>query len=59
MKFRFKSLLISSMTLLIMQTVTAQPVSTSKTFTLEQGLTCLDWCHLQRTMRQYKLGSKT
>lgn len=38
MKFRFKPLLISSMTLLLMQTVTAQPVSISEPFSLEQGL---------------------
>lgn len=50
MKFRFKPLLISSMTLLLMQTVTAQPVFTSKSFTLEQGLTCLDWAKKEQSM---------
>ncbi|WP_151683188.1 MULTISPECIES: hypothetical protein [Acinetobacter] len=50
MKFRFKPLLISSMTLLIMQTVTAQPVSTYKSFTLEQGLTCLDWAKNEQSL---------
>ncbi|MGR0304038.1 hypothetical protein ACUVP6_01205 [Acinetobacter beijerinckii] len=50
MKFRFKQLLISSTTLLLMQCVMAQLISTSKPFTLERGLTCLDWAKKEQSM---------
>jgi hypothetical protein len=36
--------------MLLMQTVTAQPVSTSKPFILEQGLTCLDWAKNEQSI---------
>ncbi|KHF77849.1 hypothetical protein PJ15_0905 [Acinetobacter sp. neg1] len=42
MKIRFEQLLISSTTLLLMQCVMTQLISTSKPFTLERGLTCLE-----------------
>ncbi|WP_336141626.1 MULTISPECIES: hypothetical protein [unclassified Acinetobacter] len=50
MKFRFKQLLISSTTLLLMQCVKAQLISTSKPFTLEWGLTCLEWAKKKQSM---------
>ena len=43
MRFKLRPFLLASASLLALQTVVAQPVSTSNAVTLEQGLNCLDW----------------
>lgn len=57
MKYQLKQLLITSITLLVMSNSTAEPVSTSQSFTLEQGLSCLDWVKREQSFtNQLALG---
>ncbi len=58
MKYQLIQLLITSITLLVMSKATAQPVSTSQSFTLEQGLSCLDWAKKEQSFtNQLALGA--
>ncbi|ENV72495.1 hypothetical protein F946_01970 [Acinetobacter johnsonii ANC 3681] len=49
MRFKLRSFLLASASLLALQTVVAQPVSTSNAVTLEQGLNCLDWAKQEQS----------
>lgn len=59
MHVRLKHLLVISSTLLILQPATAQPVSTSTSLTLEQGLSCLDWANKEQSFsNQLAFGAR-
>lgn len=58
MRCMIKEFLVTSISLLMIHTATAQPISASS-LTLEQGLSCLDWTENEQSFNnQLALGDR-